>query len=396
MLSGQIKEADMAKKDVEKRFHWIKVEERVWQDRRIKRLLKLDPAYLIMYMRLATMTANSAGIFTYEGLDDDIEAEIALAIDADEDDVREAVRWYVKLGLAEISEDRTVLAVSSYDVGIYAGQSSAQALNKAAQREKVKRGQQNAGSGQDEDKAGTDAGQNEDKSGTKVGQVEDKTRTKVGQNEDKKADICTLRDRERERGRVRAESTEKPGFSDDDLPFKEEAPADSKGLSDIDSRIQQVMNTWNQMSVSLRENEGIKIPTIRSLPCESDRYTALYNILNKGDKDKTLQQVLACIKAVPQVDVWVRPSEERYSGWVIKFAWFLAEYYSKVLPRMERMGVIKPVMADGGITYEVDNVAASREPKKPAEEPKEKPLLSLCPKGYTGPRVIVNGIERPA
>lgn len=74
-------------------FFWTKVETDMWHDRRIKRLRRADHGaeYILIYLMLTTETANSGFTYVYEGLDDDIETEIALAIDADEDMVKDAI-----------------------------------------------------------------------------------------------------------------------------------------------------------------------------------------------------------------------------------------------------------------------------------------------------------------
>ena len=337
-------------------FFWTKVETDMWHDRRIKRLRRADHGaeYILIYLMLTTETANSGFTYVYEGLDDDIETEIALAIDADEDMVKDAIAWYVRLGMAELSEDRQTLTLYADRVGISVGSETNFARDKRDQRDQRKdKREDNVLPGGDNVLPKEDNVLPEGRNCPT-----EKSKSKSKEVEVKKAPAGKPAD------------TPVPDVPDGvdldlELPF-DDKPATNSAM---DASIKAVVEAWNRMVVLVRETEGKNLGTVQSLSPDSDRYIMLYNLLSRGPYMADL--MVACIQAIPQVDVWIHPKDPRYEDWKPSFVWLLENWDGKVFRRMEQMGVIKPVMAGGSVTYEVGNTAAS------GDSAKQKPAFDF-------------------
>ena len=349
-------------------FFWTKLETDMWHDKKIKRLRRADHGaeYILIYLMLTTETANSGFTYVYEGLDDDIEAEIALAIDADEDMVRDAIAWYVRLGMAELSEDRQKLTLYADRVGISVGSETNFARDKRDQRDQQK-----------------------DKREDNVLPGADNVLPREDNVLPEGRKCLTEKEKSKSKSRVDVNEPEKPSFpdDDDDLPFA--------NISD-EERIKQgqvqVAAEWNRITGILKK-EGIHASSLvlSQMKETSDRTRKLRLTI----RDYGADVIIKCLQAYERDDWWTgRTTDPRYAGKARDIVYVL-DNFEKLVRLADEMGLIEAADAAGGLRYRPADTSPVQI-QQTAEEPKEKPLLSLCPKGYTGPRVIVNGIERPA
>ena len=91
----------------EKKFFWLKLKEDLFSSRRIKKLRSLDKGDTLfaIYLKLQLAALRTEGILTCTGLEDTLEAELALDIDEDISLVKSTLDFLLKHELAEKISD---------------------------------------------------------------------------------------------------------------------------------------------------------------------------------------------------------------------------------------------------------------------------------------------------
>ena len=93
------------------KFYWLKLQERFFDDLRIKRLRKLagGDTLTIIYLKLQLATLRNGGVLQFRGLDSSIYEELALEIDEDADNIEITINYLKRVGLAEFYDDKVFL-----------------------------------------------------------------------------------------------------------------------------------------------------------------------------------------------------------------------------------------------------------------------------------------------
>ena len=78
-----------------KRYYWMRLKTDFFDQPEIKKLRKLagGDTYTIIYLKMMLKTLSNGGMFTYQGLEDSFEKEIALIIDEDENNVMMTISY---------------------------------------------------------------------------------------------------------------------------------------------------------------------------------------------------------------------------------------------------------------------------------------------------------------
>ena len=84
-----------------KRFYWLKLMKDFFVQPKIKKLRKVagGDTYTIIYLKLQLMTLNDDGVFSFQGIENDISKELALILDEDEDNVAMTIAFLLNNGL---------------------------------------------------------------------------------------------------------------------------------------------------------------------------------------------------------------------------------------------------------------------------------------------------------
>lgn len=110
-----------------KRYYWLQLSEDWFSSTKIKRLRKISggDTFVVIYLKMMLKTLNNNGKFIYEGIEDSVSEEIALAIDENPDNVLVTFNYLLKVGLIkELSEAELLLTevpertMSKYDKSI--------------------------------------------------------------------------------------------------------------------------------------------------------------------------------------------------------------------------------------------------------------------------------------
>ena len=93
-----------------KRFYWLKLKEDFFDEKYIKALRRLPQgdSLAIVYLKMQLNSLKTEGIIKYEGILPDSIAELAMALDEDEQVVRLAVEALVRFGVVERWDDETL------------------------------------------------------------------------------------------------------------------------------------------------------------------------------------------------------------------------------------------------------------------------------------------------
>ena len=92
---------------MEKRYYWIKLQEGVFNSKRIKKLRKIagGDTYTIIYLKMQLLSLKTGGILTYTGLENSFAEELALDLDEDAANVAVTLNYLLSCGLMETSDD---------------------------------------------------------------------------------------------------------------------------------------------------------------------------------------------------------------------------------------------------------------------------------------------------
>ncbi len=93
-----------------KRFYWLKLKADFFDDKRIKKLRRLENGDLmtIIYMKMMLKSITTGGFIYFEGIEDSLEDEIALDINETEKSVKDTFIELKKLDLIELYEGHQV------------------------------------------------------------------------------------------------------------------------------------------------------------------------------------------------------------------------------------------------------------------------------------------------
>lgn len=93
-----------------KRFYWLKLKADFFDDKRIKKLRRLENGDLmtIIYMKMMLKSITTGGFIYFEGIEDSLEDEIALDINETEKSVKDTFIELNKLDLIELHEGHQV------------------------------------------------------------------------------------------------------------------------------------------------------------------------------------------------------------------------------------------------------------------------------------------------
>lgn len=93
-----------------KRFFWLKLNEGFFDEKYIKALRRLPQgdSLVVVYLKMQLKSLKTEGIIKYEGLLPDSIAELAMALDEDENVVRLAVEALINFGVIERWDNETI------------------------------------------------------------------------------------------------------------------------------------------------------------------------------------------------------------------------------------------------------------------------------------------------
>lgn len=103
-----------------KRYYWLKLQDNFFQNPKIKKLRKIagGDTYTIIYLKLMLYTIKTEGRFSFEGIEETLEEEIALKLDEDTENVQMALAYLFKQKLLEeISESEFAIPEVENNVG---------------------------------------------------------------------------------------------------------------------------------------------------------------------------------------------------------------------------------------------------------------------------------------
>lgn len=350
-----------------KKFYWLKMKEDFFspmgEDQTMAYLMDMDDgyAYVVTYIALLLASLKGDGVITRYIGDKIVRHDarsLARATGMDLGVMTQALPIFEELGLIQWTDAGEVVMCR---IGEMIGTETQAAIYKRQQRTKSKADNETAVDDVNQDSG--HAVDNVHKAVDNVHLVSKKCQTEIEKEIKSKSNSVEIK--------------KVPAGKPADVPvpdgvdLDEELPFDDRSATNpaMDSSIKAVVEAWNRMVVLVRETEGKNLGTVQSLSPDSDRYIMLYNLLSRGPYMADL--MVACIQAIPQVDVWIHPKDPRYEDWKPSFVWLLENWDGKVFRRMEQMGVIKPVMAGGSVTYEVGNTAAS------GDSAKQKPAFDF-------------------
>lgn len=92
-----------------KRYYWLKLKNDFFRSKEIKKLRRIagGDTYTIIYLKMLLLSLNDQGKLYFDGVEDTFVEELALEIDEDEDNVKVAVAFLLKVGLMEMIDEDT-------------------------------------------------------------------------------------------------------------------------------------------------------------------------------------------------------------------------------------------------------------------------------------------------
>lgn len=92
-----------------KRYYWLKLKEDFFRAKEIKKLRRIagGDTYTIIYLKMLLISLRNDGKLYFDGVEDTFVEELALEIDEDEDNVRVAVAFLLKVGLMTMVNEDT-------------------------------------------------------------------------------------------------------------------------------------------------------------------------------------------------------------------------------------------------------------------------------------------------
>ena len=90
----------------EKRYYWLKLKENFFKSKEIKKLRSMagGDTYTIVYLEMTILAMKTEGVLTWEGIEESFEAELALELDENVEDIKMTVYYLQSKGLLEIMD----------------------------------------------------------------------------------------------------------------------------------------------------------------------------------------------------------------------------------------------------------------------------------------------------
>lgn len=122
-----------------KRYYWLKLKDDFFRSKEIKKLRRIagGDTYTIIYLKLLLLSLNTEGKLYFEGLEKTFWEELALDIDEDDENVKVAVSFLLRVGLMEMVDESTAFMTAIPEM-IASETDKAALMRKKRQREKVK------------------------------------------------------------------------------------------------------------------------------------------------------------------------------------------------------------------------------------------------------------------
>ena len=123
-----------------KRYYWLKLKDDFFRSKEIKKLRRIagGDTYTIIYLKLLLLSLNTEGKLYFEGLEKTFWEELALDIDEDDENVKVAVSFLLRVGLMEMVDESTAFMTAIPEM-IASETDKAALMRKKRQREKVKK-----------------------------------------------------------------------------------------------------------------------------------------------------------------------------------------------------------------------------------------------------------------
>lgn len=119
-----------------KTYFWLKLEQDFFTSKEIKKMRRLPDGekFILVYLRLMLASVSSGGVLTYDGIEDDFAAEMALALDEDEDCVRAVLDFLLERGMMTADGDEYQLRDVSEMLGKEGADASRMRKSRAKKR----------------------------------------------------------------------------------------------------------------------------------------------------------------------------------------------------------------------------------------------------------------------
>lgn len=101
-----------------KRYYWLKLRDDFFDSKRIKKLRRLNPSYVIIYLKLQLKALQTDGVLEYSGIEEDFATELALDLDEKPSDVQAVIIYLLTYKMME-ETDKThfYLPYVAYNTG---------------------------------------------------------------------------------------------------------------------------------------------------------------------------------------------------------------------------------------------------------------------------------------
>lgn len=103
-----------------KRYYWLQLQENFFSDKRLKKLRKIagGDTYTVIYLKMMLASLKTEGLIEYEGVEESLAKEIALALDEDEDNVSMVLSFLLNSGLLiNIGNNQYFLPIVAENLG---------------------------------------------------------------------------------------------------------------------------------------------------------------------------------------------------------------------------------------------------------------------------------------